>query len=76
MSRLSDAHAKLDAALQQLEAALASSPTPVSGAVDSGDTLDRAAIIAEIGRIDDQLTSAMQMIDQARQTSGSEGGTA
>lgn len=76
MSRLSDAHAKLDAALQQLEAALASSPTPVSGGVDSGDTLDRAAIIAEIGRIDEQLTSAMQMIDQARQTSGSEGGTA
>ena len=81
MSRLAEANAKLDAALQQLEAALATRPAPVSGAAHSGDTLDRASIIAEIGRIDEQLSSAMQMIDQARidharGTSGGEGGTA
>ena len=81
MSRLADAHAKLDAALQQLETALASRPAPDSGAAHAGDTLDRAAIISEIGRIDEQLSSVMQMIDHARidiasQASGSEGGTA
>lgn len=86
MSRLADAHAKLDAALQQLEAALAERSVPGNGAAPAGDTLDRAAIIAEIGRIDEQLSSAMQMIDHARtdhagidrvsRASASEGGTA
>lgn len=82
MSRLADAKAKLEAALQQLETALASRPAtaepaaPVSGAASSGDMVDRAAIIAEISRIDEQLSAAMQIIHGARQTSGSEGGTA
>ena len=86
MSRLADAHAKLDAALQQLEVALANWPAPDNGAAHANDTLDRAAIIAEIGRIDAQLSSVMQMIDHARtdqisrasvsRASGSEGGTA
>ncbi|MEC8641571.1 MAG: hypothetical protein VXZ67_01585 [Pseudomonadota bacterium] len=76
MSRLAEAHAKLEAALQQLEAALASRPGPDTGTVNAGDALDRAAIIAEIASIDEQLSSAMQMIDHARQVSGSEGGTA
>jgi hypothetical protein len=38
--------------------------------------VDRAAIIAEIGRIDEQLITAMQMIDRVRHASGGEGGTA
>ena len=93
MSRLADAEAKLEAALQQLEAALASRPAVEGnsgashhGAVNSvakgsdakgsGELVDRAAIIAEIGRIDEQLTTAMQMIDRVRHASGGEGGTA
>ena len=83
MSRLADAEAKLEAALQQLEAALASQPAVEgnSGAADSaatnaGKLVDRAAFIAEIGRIDEKLSTAMQMIDRVRQASGSEGGTA
>lgn len=117
MSRLADAEARLEAALQQLETALASRPAavssaavssaavssaavssaavnshaPTSGPAGSGlagsdlagaglaasdDGLDRAAIIAEISRIDEQLTSAMQMIDRARLAAGAEGGKA
>jgi hypothetical protein len=93
MSRLADAEAKLEAALQQLEAALASRPAGEglsgaahpgavnsgakgSGAKASGELVDRAAIIAEIGRIDEQLITAMQMIDRVRHASGGEGGTA
>ena len=93
MSRLADAEAKLEAALRQLEAALASRPAVEGnsgashhGAVNSvakgsdakgsGELVDRAAIIAEIGRIDEQLTTAMQMIDRVRHASGGEGGTA
>jgi hypothetical protein len=92
MSRLADAEARLEAALQQLETALASrsaavnSHAPTSGPAGSGlagaglaasdDGLDRAAIIAEISRIDEQLTSAMQMIDRARLAAGAEGGKA
>lgn len=107
MSRLADAEARLEAALQQLETALASRPAAVSsaavssvavnshaptsgpagsslagsdlagaGLAASDDGLDRAAIIAEISRIDEQLTSAMQMIDRARLAAGAEGGKA
>ena len=88
MSRLAEAEAKLKAALRQLEAALASRPavegnsgTAHPGAAgadarDLGELVDRAAIIAEIGRIDEQLSTAMQIIDRVRQASGSEGGTA
>ena len=73
MSRLAEAEAKLAAALQQLESALASRPAAPATVDDSGD---REAIITEIERIDEQLSSAIQMIDRARQTAGSEGGTA
>ena len=83
MSRLAEAEAKLEVALKQLEAALASRPAVEgnSGAAHSASTkagklIDHAAIIAEIGRIDEQLSVAMQMIDRVRQASGSEGGTA
>jgi hypothetical protein len=83
MSRLAEAEAKLEAALQQLEAALASRPAVEgnSGAAHSASTkagklIDHAAIIAEIGRIDEQLSTAMQMIDRVRHASGGEGGTA
>ena len=82
MSRLADAKARLEAALQQLETALASRTADVnSHALASGpagsdlatsdDGLDRAAIVTEIRRIDDQLTSAMQIIDRARLAAGS-----
>ena len=43
---------------------------------NAGEMVDRAAIIAEIGRIDEQLITAMQMIDRVRHASGGEGGTA
>lgn len=43
---------------------------------NAGEMVDRAAIIAEIGRIDEQLINAMQMIDRVRHASGGEGGTA
>jgi hypothetical protein len=45
-------------------------------AANAGEMVDRAAIIAEIGRIDEQLINAMQMIDRVRHASGGEGGTA
>jgi hypothetical protein len=45
-------------------------------AANAGEMVDRAAIIAEIGRIDEQLITAMQMIDRVRHASGGEGGTA
>jgi len=77
MSRLAEAQAKLEAALRQLEAAMVNRPADVPvGQVNADDAVDRAAIIAEIGRIDEQIASAMQMIDRARHASGSEGGTA
>ena len=77
MSRLAEAQARLEAALQQLEAALASRSADTRPDTTGPEgSLDRAVIIAEIGRIDEQLTSAMQIIDRVRHASGSEGGTA
>lgn len=77
MSRLAEAQAKLEDALRQLEAALANRPTDMKAhATGTDHIVDRAAIIAEIGRIDEQLTSAMQIIDRVRHASGSKGGTA
>lgn len=76
MSRLADAQARLEAALQQLESALASHPGAGAAADPSAGAVDRAAIIAEIDRIDEQLSSAMQLIDRARHAPGGEGGTA
>ncbi|MEK9935859.1 MAG: hypothetical protein VW619_05455 [Rhodobiaceae bacterium] len=77
MSRLAEAQAKLEDALQQLEAALANRPTDMKAhATGTDHIVDRAAIIAEIGRIDEQLSSAMQIIDRVRHASGSKGGTA
>ena len=73
MSRLAEAEAKLAAALQQLESALAARPAAPKAVDDSGE---REALITEIERIDEQLSSAIQMIDRARQTAGREGGTA
>ena len=73
MSRLAEAEAKLAAALQQLDSALAARPAAPAVVDDSGE---REAIIREIGRIDEQLSTAIQMIDHARQTAGSEGGRA
>jgi hypothetical protein len=77
MSRLAEAQSKLEDALRQLEAALANRPLEKQAhATGTDHIVDRAAIIAEIGRIDEQLTSAMQIIDRVRHASGTEGGTA
>ena len=83
MSRLAEAEAKLEVALKQLEAALASRPTvdgnsgtAYSASTKAGKLVDHTAIIAEIGRIDEQLSTAMQMLDRVRHASGGEGGTA
>ena len=54
----------------------ASSGAGNADAANAGEMVDRAAIIAEIGRIDEQLINAMQMIDRVRHASGGEGGTA
>ena len=69
MSRLAEAEQKLAAALDTLEAALKTK------ASDS-DQPDNAAIITEIGRIDEQLSQAMKLIADIQRSGVSEGGNA
>ena len=73
MSRLADAESKLAAALEALEAAIVS--TGKDAALSNGMP-DSAMIISEIGRIDEQLAQAMEMLADIRRGAASEGGNA
>ena len=69
MSRLAEAEQKLAAALDTLEAAL-------KAEARDHDQPDNAAIITEIGRIDEQLSQAMKLIADIQRSNVSEGGNA
>ena len=69
MSRLAEAEQKLAAALDTLEAAL-------TAKTSDPDQPDNAAIITEIGRIDEQLSQAMKLIADIQRSGVSEGGNA
>ena len=69
MSRLAEAEQKLAAALDSLEAAL-------KAKTSDADQPDNAAIITEIGRIDEQLSQAMKLISDIQSSGVSEGGNA
>ena len=73
MSRLADAESKLAAALEALEAAIASTD---KDAAPSKGMLDSALIISEIGRIDAQLAQAVELLADIRRGAASEGGNA
>jgi len=77
MSRLADAESKLAAALDALETAITNSVAAKGKAGDDGNaTIDSAMIITEIGRIDEQLAHAMDLIADIRRGAASEGGNA
>ena len=69
MSRLAEAEQKLAAALDSLVAAL-------KDKTSDADQPDNAAIITEIGRIDEQLSQAMKLIADIQRSGVSEGGNA
>ena len=69
MSRLAEAEQKLAAALDTLEAAL-------KAKARDHDQPDNAAIITEIGRIDELLSQAMKLIADIQRSNVSEGGNA
>ena len=69
MSRLAEAEQKLAAAVDSLEAAL-------KAKTSDADQPDNAAIITEIGRIDEQLSQAMKLIADIQRSGVSEGGNA
>ena len=69
MSRLAEAEQKLAAALDTLEVAL-------KAKASGSDQPDNAAIITEIGRIDEQLSQAMKLIADIQRSGVSEGGNA
>ena len=73
MSRLADAESKLAAALEALEAAIASTG---KDAAPPNSMPDSAVIISEIGRIDAQLAQAMELLADIRRGAASEGGNA
>ena len=73
MSRLADAESKLAAALEALEAAIASTGKDAAPAYGMPDS---AMIISEIGRIDAQLAQAMELLADIRRGAASEGGNA
>ena len=73
MSRLADAESKLAAALEALEAAIASTG---KDAGQSNGMPDSAMIISEIGRIDAQIAQAMELLADIRRGAASEGGNA
>ena len=75
MSRLADAESKLAAALDALEDAIATRGAP--GKADAGAArADSDLIITEIGRIDEKLAHAMELIADIRRGAASEGGNA
>lgn len=76
MSRLADAESKLAAALDALEKAVADHRAADHRAADPAGGIDSAMIIAEIGRIDEKLGHAMDLIADIRRGAESEGGTA
>jgi len=69
MSRLAEAEKKLADALDTLEAAL-------KGRDTGNGQADTAAIITEIGRIDEQLSQAIKLITDIQRSGVSEGGNA
>ena len=73
MPRLADAESKLAAALEALEAAIASTG---KDAAPSNAMPDSAMIISEIGRIDAQLAQATELLADIRRGAASEGGNA
>lgn len=77
MTRLADAESKLAAALDALESAVTTNGAAGSDARGSGgSTADSEMIINEIGRIDEQLAHAMELIADIRRGAASEGGNA
>ena len=81
MSRLADAESKLSAALDALDAALETAVSKGAAAAggagsDGSEAVDSAMIITEIGRIDEQLAHAMDLIADIRRGAASEGGNA
>lgn len=77
MSRLADAESKLAAALDALEAAIAREGAADGKVAEAGSArIDSAMIITEIGRIDEQLAHAMELIADIRRGAASEGGNA
>jgi len=69
MSRLAEAEKKLADALDTLETAL-------KGRGTGNGQADTAAIITEIGRIDEQLSQAIKLITDIQRSGVSEGGNA
>ena len=77
MSRLADAESKLAAAFDALETAIARDGAADGKAAEAGNgTIDIAMIMTEIGRIDEQLAHAMELIADIRRGAASEGGNA
>ena len=77
MSRLADAESKLSAALDALETAVSKGAAAAGKAAsDRTEAVDNAMIITEIGRIDEQLAHAMDLIADIRRGAASEGGNA
>ena len=81
MSRLAEAEAKLNAALDALEsaidAAVAERPDMAADpAATSQTNVDRASVMAEIDRIDGQLATALKLISNVQRSDNAEGGTA
>ena len=77
MSRLADAESKLAAALDALEGAISKREAAGNGSGETGVSgADSEMIITEIGRIDEKLAHAMELIADIRRGATSEGGTA
>ena len=85
MSRLAEAEAKLNAALDALENAIDTvlaekadaAPQPTDKAVSGSDGgIDKTKILAEIERIDGQLATALKLITNVQRSDSAEGGTA
>lgn len=69
MSRLAEAETRFADAIKALEAAVESrlaAPSDASSGASSGAAVERAALRAELARIDEQVGYAMQMIIDAQ----------
>ena len=83
MSRLAEAEAKLNAALDALEQAIDTAladkhhaAADRGSANEGANDIDRASVLAEIDRIDGQLATALKLITNVQRSNGTEGGTA
>ena len=81
MSRLAEAEAKLNAALDALEnaidAALSEKKAAAEQAPSASDSDgDRNQVLAEIERIDGQLATALKLITNVQRSDAAEGGNA